>query len=95
MLFTFRLEALEPFKKSTNYYTKAWFISKPSSEPKVVYESTSEPSSGFTLFSRHLLSNETLKALKGSERDQQLSIRWDQLTKQEQSEYNVEAEKVN
>ena len=34
------------------------------------------------------------RALKGKDKDQQLSIRWEKLTEKERNEFNVEAEKV-
>ena len=52
------------------------------------------PSFGFSLFSRQLLSSDMFRALKGKDKDQQLSIRWEKLTEKERNEFNVEAEKV-
>lgn len=52
------------------------------------------PNHGFTLFTRHLIFTQMFKALNSSEKDRQLSIRWEKLSEQEKSEYNIEAEKV-
>lgn len=53
-----------------------------------------QPSFGFNLFTRQLLSNEKFRALKGNDRDQQLLTRWEQLSDKEIHEFDIEVEKV-